>query len=207
MKMFTASPTIIFDLGGVCFTDGTSRAITVISEKYLLDINAVSNVFCGDIGTEYRENKMTNETFWSEAKKRWKIENVNVSELSQIWLEGYIPISEVIDIILCLRKAGCKILYLSGSTNERVEYLKNKYNIFSYFDDGVFSFEIGARKPSYLPYKTILDKSSNAPQNCIFIDNQEKYLLPAKNLGMHTILFHNPNKLRLDLRKLGLAFL
>ena len=47
--------TIIFDLGGVYFTDGTQRAIDIISKEYNLNKDEVANVFKGEIGTKYRK--------------------------------------------------------------------------------------------------------------------------------------------------------
>lgn len=61
--------TIIFDLGGVYFTDGTQRAINIISEKYKLDKNIVADVFKGEIGTKYRKSQISNDEFWNLAKQ------------------------------------------------------------------------------------------------------------------------------------------
>ena len=61
--------TIIFDLGGVYFTDGTSKAIKIISEKFGLNREIVSDVFKGEIGTKYRKSEISHEEFWKLAKK------------------------------------------------------------------------------------------------------------------------------------------
>jgi len=199
-------PTLIFDLGGVYFTDGTARAISIICESYVLDEHVVADIFSGDVGTAYRENKITNEIFWEMAKSKWGIKYVSSHELSQIWFDGYVPIIEVVEIIQSLRNEGYETLFLSGSTSDRASYLEKKYRFSRHFDDGVFSFDIGVRKPALLPYLAILKRASNAPHNCILIENSEENLLPAKSLGMQTILFSNPGKLRMDLEELGLHF-
>jgi len=195
--------TVIFDLGGVYFTDGTTKAINVISEKYSLDVHMVANTFRGELGSSYREDKISSEIFWEIAKKSWKIENEPTCELAQIWLEGYVPLEENINIIMQLKKNGHEVLYLSGSARDRVEYLRKKYNFTQHFEGGIFSFAIGVRKPALLPYQCILKMASNIPQNCIYIDDKEKYLIPARRLGMKTILFASPKNLRCSLNKLG----
>ena len=61
--------TVIFDLGGVYFTDGTKEAIANISEEYGLGGAAVAGVFKGEIGTAYRKGEISHEEFWIRAKE------------------------------------------------------------------------------------------------------------------------------------------
>ena len=196
--------TIIFDLGGVYFYDGTARAMAVINKKYYIDENLLSKSFYGDEGILYRKNKITHDVFWDMAKKRWGIEHVETCELSQIWYDGYAPNDEVVELVLHLKLKGYEIFYMSGSTRERVVFLEEKYNFLKNFDDGVFSFDIGARKPELEHYLAVLSKTSNAPNNCIFIDDCKNNLLPAKGLGINTIHFSSSEKLHADLIKHGL---
>ena len=97
--------TVIFDLGGVYFTDGTQRAIDIISNKYKLDKNIVSEVFKGEIGTKKRKNEISHEEFWRQAKAALGID-APTEELALIWLNGYVPIEGTVDIIKELRKNG-----------------------------------------------------------------------------------------------------
>jgi HAD superfamily hydrolase (TIGR01509 family) len=205
--MSTKLPTVIFDLGGVYFTDGTDRAITIISDKYSIDKREVTDIFRGEVGLTYRENKITIEEFWNVAKKRWNIEREPTDKLAQIWHEGYVPIEGVKKIVMQLKKEGIELLYLSGSTKERVEYLESKYCFLQHFKDGVFTFLVGVRKPASAPYQCLLRKASNHSENCILVDNTQKYLVPAIELGMHTILYKDPDNLRIDLKKYGFTFL
>jgi HAD superfamily hydrolase (TIGR01509 family) len=200
-------PTVIFDLGGVFFTDGSDRAITVISERYLIDRQDVAEIFYGEVGLLYRENKITIEEFWQVAKKKWKIEKEKTDMLAQIWHEGYIPIEEVKNIVMRLKEKKVEVLYLSGSTKERVKYLENKYHFLQYFNDGIFTFSVGIRKPSPISYHRIIEKASNNANNCIYVDNSQKYLVPAMELGMRAILYKNPDNLRVELNKNGFVFL
>ena len=199
-------PTVILDLGGVYFSDGTARAINIISDKYSLDRQNVADIFRKEVGKMYRENKLTMEEFWREAKKKWHIEE-STDKLAQIWHEGYIPVEDVKKIVIQLKTKGVEVLYLSGSTQERVRYLEEKYHFLQYFDDGVFTFNVRVRKPDSIPYQCILKKAKNYSGDCIFVDNSPEYLVPARELGMKTILYTNPNDLRKNLVKLGFWFL
>ncbi len=199
-------PTAIFDLGGVYFTDGTDRAINFISDKYSLNKEIVTEIFHGEIGLLYRENKITIDEFWDTAKKKWQVKE-STENLALIWHDGYVPIDGVKKIVMRLKVEGVEILYLSGSTKERVKYLEEKYSFLQYFDDGVFTFSVGVRKPASLPYECILEKANNPPQNCIYVDNSLKYLAPAIDFGMKTILYEKPDDLLKTFRKMGYDFL
>ncbi len=194
--------TIIFDLGGVYFTDGTKRAIDIISQKWNLDSTLVSDVFKGKIGTAYRENQITHEEFWKQAKETLGIE-APMEELAKIWLDGYVPIEGTVNIIKELKANGYEILYLSDNVQERIDYIEEKYHFLQYFKSGVFSHIVGVRKPNPKIYQLALEESSNPSENCVYIDDKPNLLEEAKKLGMETIAFVNPDETRKKLIELG----
>ena len=194
--------TVIFDLGGVYFTDGTKRAIDIISKRWNLDPVLVTDVFKGKIGTAYRESKISHEEFWEQAKKTLGID-ASMNELALIWLEGYVPIEGTVDIIKELKEKGYEIIYLSDNVQERIYYIEKKYHFLQYFKSGVFSHIVGVRKPNPRIYKLALEEASNPAENCVYIDDKPELLEEANKLGMSTIAFTNSNKLRERLRELG----
>jgi HAD superfamily hydrolase (TIGR01509 family) len=127
--------------------------------------------------------------FWQQAKSVWGITNESSFFLTDIWHSGYMIQNEVCEIIESLSQQGNEVLYFSGSTKERADYLECKYHFTSLFDGGIFSFNTGYRKPALAAFQAILEIASNPPHNCVYIDDKEKYLPPARELGMQTILF------------------
>ena len=194
--------TIIFDLGGVYFTDGTKGAIDIISKRWNLDSALVADVFKGKIGTAYRENQISHEEFWNQAKDALGID-APMDELAHIWLNGYVPIEGTVDIIKELKENGYEIIYLSDNVQERIDYLEEKYQFLQYFESGVFSHIAGVRKPNPKIYKLALQESSNPAENCVYIDDKPNLLEEAKKLGMSTIAFVNPDDTRRKLIELG----
>ena len=196
--------TIIFDLGGVYFTDGTKQAIKNISSKYNIPENKIEEVLKGDLGTQYRVGEITVDEFWGKAKELWNNKEIQSKDLSDIWLEGYKPINGTIDIIKKLKEKGYEIIFLSDNVKERVDHLENKYNFLSNFKDGVFSHVVGTRKPDPVIYQHALNISSNPPGECVYIDDKDNLLIPARELGMKTIHFVSPEQTKEDLIKLGI---
>lgn len=194
--------TIIFDLGGVYFTDGTKRAIEIISKRWNLDQSLVTDVFKGKIGTAYRESKISHEEFWEQAKVALGID-ASMDELSKIWLDGYVPIEGTVEIIKELRENGYEILYLSDNVQERIDYIESKYHFLQYFKSGVFSHIVGVRKPNPKIYQYALDEASNPAENCVYIDDKPNLLEEAQKLGMATIAFIDAEETRRKLIELG----
>ena len=194
--------TIIFDLGGVLFTNGTKQFISDISKQYNLDPEMVKDIMDGEIGSKYREAKITRDEFWKQVLQKLNI-NEDIDILEEQWISGYKLIKGTKDIILKLRK-NYKVYYLSDNVKKRVDRINKKYNFLEWFEDGIFSHEVGVRKPNPEIYKYALTKAHAQPEEAVFIDDKQSALKPAKEIGITTILFENPEQLRQDLVALNI---
>ena len=73
--------TVIFDLGGVYFTDGTTRAIEQISATCGIPEESVRHVLMGNLGTRYRVSEIGSGEFWEGAKNHWACRSQTRSSL------------------------------------------------------------------------------------------------------------------------------
>jgi len=185
---------VIFDLGGVLFTNGTKKFIQDVSQTYDLDPQLVKEVMDGELGSQYREAKITRDEFWRAALEKLSISE-SIDSLERQWIDGYELIEGTKDIILELSKKY-KVFYLSDNVRERVDKINSKYNFLEWFEDGIFSHEVGVRKPNPEIYKYTLKKAQVNPNEAIFIDDKQSALDPAKEMGITTILFESPEQLR-----------
>lgn len=192
--------TIISDLGGVYFTDGTRLAAKKIAAKYGLEEERVYAVLDGELGTGYREANISLDEFWSLAKKELGITE-DFAVLNELWLSCYEKVPEVVALLRKARK-NHRLFFLSDNAQERVEYLEEKYSFLEDFDGGVFSHDVGFRKPDPRIYLAVLEKAQAKPEDCVYIDNKKELLPAAEALGMRTIHFRNPEQLEEELRSL-----
>jgi HAD superfamily hydrolase (TIGR01509 family) len=123
--------------------------------------------------------------------------------LEKKWIDGYELIQETKTIIEELSKKY-KVYFLSDNVKDRVDATDKKYNFLALFEDGVFSQEAGVRKPHPDIYKLALKKAGVKAEESVFIDDKESALVPAKEMGMITILFTSPKDLRERLQQIGL---
>lgn len=194
--------TVIFDLGGVYFSDGTQIAIDAIAAKYEIARDEVAGFLNGEPGREYRIGRISAEQFWAWAIRRWNIQS-SADALSELWCSSYQLDEGTVRLVDRLKTAGHELLYLSDNTAEKVAYLDAKYAFLQKFDDGIFSHLVQCRKPDSVIYGLLLAKASHSAEACIFIDDKPANLEPAKKLGMLTIAFKNSSHLENCLRELG----
>lgn len=192
---------ILFDLGGVVFTNGTKKFMTDISARYQISSDIISNVLDGEIGTKYREGKIERNEFWELVLENLPLKE-SVDDLEKEWIGDYELIPGTKDIIEKLRDKY-KVMYLSDNVKERVNKLNEKFDFISWFEGGIFSHEVGVRKPNPKIYDFALKKGEALPQETIFIDDKPKMLKPAIEMGITGLVFETSEKLTKELIGLG----
>lgn len=66
----------------------------------------------------------------------------------------------------------------------------------------VVSSQVGCSKPDVKIYQIVLERLKLPPEQCIFIDNHERNLIPARQMGIQTVLAQNPEQVIADVSKL-----
>ena len=197
--------TVIFDLGGVYFTDGSAIAIEQISATYRLAEAKVRDIVMGDLGSRYRHGAVTSGQFWEGAVEAWNLQ-VPTEQLATTWLQAYEPIPGTVSLIDRLGVAGYELLYLSDNVEDRIEYLEETYGFLHRFKDGVFSHRVGIRKPNPRIYELVLEKAAHPPAQCLFVDDKPAMLDPAERMGMAVVAFGSPSQVETGLVGHGLQF-
>jgi len=194
---------IIFDLGGVLFTNGTHRFAEILSQKCKRPISEISYLLNSSAtGTAYREGKISRTEFWQHLRKTLNI-NEDIDALETEWITQYRLIHESHQIIESLHKQKKHVYFLSDNVKERIDRINDLYGFLRWFEGGVFSHEVGIRKPNPKVYAFLLEKYALNPHNSVFIDDKEENLPPAQKLGITPVLFTTPHELQEDLKSLN----
>jgi HAD superfamily hydrolase (TIGR01509 family) len=67
------------------------------------------------------------------------------------------------------------------------------------FDAVALSYETGVIKPDGRAYRIIAERLGYAPQECVFIDDQARYVQGAESAGMCAVLYADADQLRREL--------
>jgi len=94
----------------------------------------------------------------------------------------------VIKTLECLSKDSIRMCLVSNAdVIDKVGWTRSP--IKKYFEDAIFSCDVGVLKPDKRIYEIALRKMKIEPENAVFIgDGGSNELYGAKKLGMHTIL-------------------
>lgn len=91
-----------------------------------------------------------------------------------------------------LHEQGYKVYILSNYG--RRTYAQTKDGALSFLKDvdgALFSFQVNQIKPEPEIYRTLMERYSLTPEECVFFDDREENIAAAEKLGMHGIVFEN----------------
>ncbi len=111
---------------------------------------------------------------------------------------------ELSDWLPGLKQQRFKIGLLSNYNIDLTSKLK-KYNILEFFDVVISSFEIEYEKPDPRAFNILFERLDVLPREVIFIDDSEKSLETASQIGYHPILFRSNEQLKTELQKFGIV--
>ena len=196
--------TIVFDLGGVYFTSGSTLAIEKIKEIYdIKDEELLRKIFHDKPTTEgylLRKGLITIDEFEEQLFKKLGIDRKERQHTRYIWFGSYC-VHYGIENLLTILKKNYRLVIFSGNVRERIEYLDKKCNFLRFFDDTVFSFDYQKNKNDIEFYKELIKHLRCKPSEAILIDDEKKNIWIARSLGINGIHYYYTEKLINDLKK------
>ena len=182
---------VVFDLDGVYFEDGTEVFIEKLIHEFRLTEELVKEVyFRSSQMSEYKSGKITGKEFWDWAIETWGIQT-SMETVIELLISSYSVRSEVQNYVKELKARGLKTAICTNNFPERLNGLKKAFQLESYFDSIIASFEIGITKPN----KEIFDELSKAlrcePSEIIMSDDKEDNVKALQQLGFNAIGYTN----------------
>lgn len=118
----------------------------------------------------------------------------------EVMLKSDIP--ETVSLLHQL-KEKYKIYGLTNWSAETIPVAFARFPFFSQFDGIVVSGEEKLIKPDKKIFNVLIERYKVKAENTIFIDDNEKNVNAASEIGMYTIRFENPDQLERKLRSLN----
>lgn len=108
------------------------------------------------------------------------------------------------DWIKSLKEKGYQI-YILSNYPERVYHLtRNELDFVDLADGGIFSYQIKHIKPEPEIYQALFEKYNLEPEECLFLDDNEKNVIAARELGMQAIQFKDKMQAEQEMKILGI---
>ncbi len=114
------------------------------------------------------------------------------------------PIQGTVDLFAEMKaKDKYRFFALTNWSAETFPIALDRFEFLQWFDGILVSGEEKMRKPLHGFYEKLLQKFEIDPYTALFIDDNARNLVPAKEFGMEVIHFTDPENLRNELVKLG----
>jgi|SRR2546429_786524 len=190
---------IFLDIGGVLILskyreiiEKWASELNVPSDKLHQTLKQYSHIGMAGKRGSYQEFLEQNEIDWITAdqlkalqKEAWKSEYIN---------------QELLDFIL-ENKGKYTFGIITNNYKEAEELLLKKFNVPKFYSVFVSSADIGVLKPDERIYQYALERIKTPAEQTIFVDDQERNVEAAKELGMVGFLYRDNESLLKQLSK------
>ncbi|MBM3633457.1 MAG: HAD family phosphatase [Alphaproteobacteria bacterium] len=194
---------IVFDVGNVLIKWSPQDIVRHFFNQERSSDELMLKLFKSSVWFDLNLGKLTEKEVIQIYKKQLGIPEETLENLMIAVRESLVPLEGSIELLEELYDQGYPLYSITDNVIEIVSYLKTRYDFFQKFSGIVVSGEIGALKPSPLPYKTLIESYSLVPEETLFIDDLDKNVMGAQAIGLKGMQFMNAAQCRLDLRDLG----
>ncbi|MDR1414255.1 MAG: HAD family phosphatase [Odoribacteraceae bacterium] len=179
---------IIFDLGGVVVEYNPALIISTFTGNPALKKYVTDNGFFREPWTEFDRGTLTKQELAAEGARLSGCPAADCEALIDHMKRCLVSIPETGELIAALARRGFRLYCLSNMSLDHYDYLKNR-PVFAHFHGQVISALEGLVKPERAFYELILERYRLLPDETLFIDDLQRNLLAAAELGIHTVHF------------------
>ncbi len=192
--------TIFFDWGGVVADDPGDDFLI----KLLQDIGATPNQ-TREIFQRYMKQFMTGDIteaeYWKALRNNYGFEiNDSISQEFTKW-RGLVANQQVLSLVDEAKLKGWRVAILSNVIEPTYNTL-NDAGHYDKFEVVIASCKEGVAKPDREIYEIALKKLGASAEESVFIDDKQRNLDPAQEMGFKTILAQNPEQVVADIKAL-----
>ncbi len=196
MKRKQKFKAIIFDWGGVLCNgaDYATHPLLIKNPKInKIPKKAIKDFYIG---------KIDSKQFWVLLLNKVDI-SINLEELENSYFNSYKIYPGMFRLLKKLRK-NYKLGLLSNLTEMMKDHIILKHKVDKYFDQLVFSCDIGYMKPGKKAFNSIIKKMKVPINQTIFVDDTMANIEVANKMGFKSLLFKSEKQFKNDLYKLGI---
>ena len=193
---------ILFDQGNVQthFIFSKEKKYSVNGKVFLAE--DLESIFHTSDYNEFVRGKIDEKEVISNFLKN-KALNLTIKEYISLLKEG-INAQEGMKEILELLFKKYNLATLINEGTAWANYKLDVPHFRKFFKLNIISGELGIKKPDLKFFDTAIKQINAKPEECIFIDDDLKNIAAGKSFGFNSILFTSPEKLKMDLVKLGI---
>lgn len=207
---FPRPKAVIFDIGRVIVRLDARRAFAPISPmlehaagpsgKPLSPQATWEFIRSDDRWNDWQEGRMSPGEWHEHLMRRLRLP-LSYEEFRDAWnrvLDPELILSEALFVRLARR---CRLALLSNTDPIHVACLEESFALGRHFPVRIYSCRVGASKPSPRIYLAALQALSVSPEETLYIDDVQEFVLAARQLGLDAVQFKTVPLLEGDLRR------
>jgi len=188
----------LFDFGGVLTESGKSGFVnSTIAALYGADPEKFD---IGEWHYKLRRGKGDPDELFAELNKKYG-NQVTKEMFVESAQHEFKPSQAVYDLAKRLRNKGIRTGILSNIFAMNAEVLRRK-GWYDGFDPIILSCEEGYAKPDKEFYQIAINRVGIDPHEIVFVDDQDKCIGPAQELGMYTVKAVGPEQIVQDVTEI-----
>lgn len=193
---------VIWDFGGVLMRTEDRQPREQLAQRLGMSRKALEAlVYDSETAQMAQRGEISAEQHYLSLGERLHLKREELEAFYRQFWAGDVLDHDLLDYIRSL-KPRYRIGLLSNAFGNLRGYLNEVLKIDTLFDHITISAEVGITKPDIRIYNLALQGLNVLPQEAVFIDDFDKNVLAAQQLGMVGILFEDPRTVRRQLDSL-----
>lgn len=197
--------TILWDVGGVLLTNGWDHCERAdLFREFQIDRDDFESRH-EEVNDAWEKGEITvdeylDQTLFYEPRSFTREEFIaRMQDMSQ-----WIPHTAIGLVRRLAVDDDLKLAILSNESRELMEYRIHKFGLDQDFSAYLVSAYVGLRKPDPRIFQLALDVTQSTPEETIFVDDRRENAAAASALGIHGVHYEGPQRLKEELKRLGL---
>jgi glucose-1-phosphatase len=173
------------------------KALTGLNRAQLQAIFAAD-----DLGRRFETGSLTGEQFFAEVCRRTGREMM-WAEFLDAW-NSIIGAAVIPDQTIAVLAGNVRLWAISNTNELHFGFLSRNFSFLSYFEGVILSHEVGVLKPDSRIFHIALSRMQADPAGVLFVDDQEANITAARELGIDSFQFLDPDQFAAELARRGL---
>ena len=188
--------TVFFDWGGVIADDPGDDFLLNLLRKIGASETQAQEIY-GSTMRQFIRGEITEADYWQRLREEYGFTvHDTISEEFKDW-NGLKVNPAILTLVQQAKDAGLKVALLTNVI-EPTHTVLDRAGYYDCFDIVIASCKVGLAKPQSEIYQLALDRLETTAEHSLFIDDKQRNIEPAKQLGFHTILAQSPEQIITD---------
>jgi HAD superfamily hydrolase (TIGR01509 family) len=194
---------LLFDLGKVLIDFDFELCIRRFTPRSTLSREQLEGVMRHSAWiTRYETGQISTADFHRYLSEHGKLQ-MSIEEFHEAWAAVFLPGLLVPERLLANLKARYPLILISNTNEAHARFIKGQYPVFSYFEQRIFSHEVGSLKPDRKIFEAAIAAAGKPPSSLFFTDDRVENIEAAQELGIWAHRFVSVPDLLNALKKHG----